>query len=68
MKCRRVGAVASTLAVVSVVALWPARADAQANTAAAMVQAVREPVDGVRLDRYLELEVRVGRPFWAREE
>jgi hypothetical protein len=39
MKCRRVAAVASTLAVVSVVALWPARADAQAKTAAAMVQA-----------------------------
>ena len=38
MKCRRVAAVASTLAVVSVVALWPARADAQAKTAAAMVQ------------------------------
>ena len=38
------------------------------DVAAAMVQAVREPVDGVRLDRYLELEVRVGRPFWAREE
>ncbi len=33
-----------------------------------MVQAVREPVDGVRLDRYLEFEIRVGRPFWAREE
>jgi hypothetical protein len=38
------------------------------DVAAAMVQAVREPVDGVRLDRYLEFEVRVGRPFWAREE
>src|SRR4026209_1651053 len=38
------------------------------DVAAALVQAVREPVDGVRLDRYLELEVRVGRPFWAREE
>ena len=38
------------------------------DVAAAMVQAVREPVDGVRLDRYLELEVRVGRPFWEREE
>ena len=38
------------------------------DVAAAMVQAVREPVDGVRLDRYLEFEMRVGRPFWAREE
>jgi hypothetical protein len=35
---------------------------------AAMVQAVREPVDGIRLDRYLEFEVRIGRPFYAREE
>jgi hypothetical protein len=30
--------------------------------------AVREPIDGVRLDRYVRFEVRVGRPFWAREE
>ena len=35
--------------------------------AAAMVQAVREVVDGVRLDTYVELEVRIGRPFFARE-
>jgi hypothetical protein len=33
-----------------------------------MVGAVREPIDGVRLDRYVRFEVRVGRPFWAREE
>jgi len=38
------------------------------DTAAAMVQAVREVVDGVRLDAYVQLEVRVGRPFFAREE
>ena len=38
------------------------------DVAAAMVQAVREPVQGVRLDSYLEFELRVGRPFWAREE
>ena len=36
--------------------------------AAGMVAAVREPIDGVRLDRYVRFEVRVGRPFWAREE
>lgn len=38
------------------------------DVAAAMVAAVREPVDGVRLDTYVRFEVRVGRPFWAREE
>lgn len=38
------------------------------DVAAAMVQAVREPVDGVRLDTYVTFELRVGRPFWAREE
>lgn len=36
--------------------------------AAAMVQATRETVDGVRLDGYMRFEIRVGRPFWAREE
>ena len=38
------------------------------DTAAELMAAVREPIDGVRLDRYVRFEVRVGRPFWAREE
>jgi len=38
------------------------------DVAAAMIQAVRETVDGVRLDRYVRFEFRLGRPFWAREE
>jgi hypothetical protein len=38
------------------------------DVAAGMVQAVREQVDGVRLDAYVKLELRVGRPFYAREE
>jgi hypothetical protein len=38
------------------------------DVAAAMVQAVREVVGGVRLDTYVELELRIGRPFFAREE
>ena len=38
------------------------------DVAAAMIQAVREEVDGVRLDAYLEMEARVGRPFYARED
>lgn len=36
--------------------------------AEAMIGRVREEVDGVRLDRYVRFELRVGRPFWAREE
>jgi hypothetical protein len=35
---------------------------------AAMIERVRSEVDGVRLDRYVRFDVRVGRPFWAREE
>jgi hypothetical protein len=38
------------------------------DVAAAMMQAVRERVDGVRLDTYVTFELRVGRPFFAREE
>jgi hypothetical protein len=33
-----------------------------------MINRVREEVDGVRLDRYARFELRIGRPFWAREE
>src|SRR5262249_22083414 len=36
--------------------------------AAAMMQATREQVDGVRGDSYFRFELRVGRPFYAREE
>ena len=35
----------------------------QLDVAAAMIQAVREPFDGVRLDSYVRFELRVGRPF-----
>jgi hypothetical protein len=38
------------------------------DVAAAMIQAVRQEVDGVRLDAYLEMEARIGRAFYAREE
>lgn len=38
------------------------------DVAAAMVQAVRELVDGVRLDTYVQIQLRVGRAFFAREE
>jgi hypothetical protein len=41
---------------------------ADLGVVAAMVDRVRAEVDGVRLDRYVRFEVRVGRPFWAREE
>ena len=40
----------------------------EVDIAAAMIQAVRERVDGVRLDSYVRFELRLGRPFWAREE
>lgn len=33
-----------------------------------MISRVRQEVDGVRLDRYVRFELKVGRPFWAREE
>jgi hypothetical protein len=38
------------------------------EVAAKMVERVRLEVEGVRLDRYVRFEVRIGRPFWAREE
>lgn len=38
------------------------------DVAAAMIQATREQVDGVRGDAYFRFELTVGRPFWAREE
>src|SRR6185437_15277870 len=38
------------------------------ETAAKMIERVRTAVDGVRLDRYVRFEARLGRPFWAREE
>lgn len=36
--------------------------------AAAMIDATREETGGARLDRYVRFELRVGRPFWEREE
>jgi hypothetical protein len=38
------------------------------DTAAAMIQATREPIDGIRGDRYFRFELTIGRPFWARED
>lgn len=38
------------------------------DIAAAMIQATREQVGGVRGDKYFRFELTVGRPFWAREE
>lgn len=38
------------------------------DVAAAMIQATREEVNGARADQYFRFELRVGRPFWAREE
>jgi hypothetical protein len=37
--------------------------------AAQMLEAVRRPdEDGIRLDKYVRFELRLGRPFFAREE
>ena len=38
------------------------------DIAAAMIQATREEVDSVRADQYFRFELRIGRPFYAREE
>ncbi len=38
------------------------------DVAAAMIQATREAVGGVRGDTYFRFELTIGRPFWAREE
>jgi hypothetical protein len=32
-----------------------------------MIQRLREPVDGIRMDRYARFEARVGRPFFLLE-
>lgn len=39
----------------------------RAETVVAMLQAVRESYDGVRMDRYVRFEARVGRPFFLLE-
>lgn len=38
------------------------------DIAAQMIQASREPIGDVRLDRWIRLEIRFGRPFFASEE
>ena len=39
-----------------------------AETVAAMIDAARLEVDGVRLDRVIRLEARIGRPFFMLED
>jgi len=38
------------------------------DTVAAMINEVRHVEDGIRLDRFIRWEARIGRPFYAREE
>jgi hypothetical protein len=38
------------------------------DVAAQMLQASRQTVDGVRMDTWIKLSLRLGRPFFAREE
>jgi hypothetical protein len=38
------------------------------ETVARMIQRLREPVNGVRMDRYMRFEARMGRPFFLLEE
>lgn len=40
----------------------------QIDIAAQLIQTTRQTVDGVRLDRWIRLELRFGRPFYATEE
>jgi hypothetical protein len=37
------------------------------ETVVGMIQRLREPVDGVRMDAYMRFEARVGRPFFLLE-
>jgi hypothetical protein len=37
------------------------------ETVVEMIQRLREPVDGVRMDAYARFEARVGRPFFLLE-
>ena len=38
------------------------------ETVVSMVNRIREPVDGVAMDRYVRFEARIGRPFFLLEE
>jgi hypothetical protein len=37
------------------------------ETVVAMIQGIRESVDGVRMDKYVRFEARIGRPFFLLE-